>query len=126
MNHLFKLYSSILTVLLVGISTTQLSSVLPSDDGVVYAYSNNSQAQSSNDECEYDESSGFNCVFSGPLIIGNDTVTTRPPPQISSSGQQSPLGPPGSPEDDSTQTIVIPHDEYNKKIQEVLKNALND
>jgi hypothetical protein len=120
-NQRFKLYTSIITVLLVAVSTAQLSSVVPSDHNVVYAYSNNSQAQSLNKECEYDDSSGFNCVFNGPVIIGNDTAVITPPSQTS-----APQGPPGSPGDDPSQTIVTPHDEYETKKQEVLKNALKD
>jgi hypothetical protein len=122
MNRRFKHYTSVIAVLvLVAVSTAQLSSAVPSDGNVVYAYSTNSQAQPHNDECEYDDSSGIKCVFKGPVYIGNTTAVTTPP-----SERSAPQGPPGSPGDNSSQTIVIPHDEYNTKMQEVLKNALKD
>jgi hypothetical protein len=122
MNRQFKHYTSVIAVLvLVAVSTAQLSSVVPSDGNVVYAYSTNSQAQSHNNECEYDGSSEIKCVFKGPVYIGNTTAVTSPPSQTS-----APQGPPGSPGDDPSQTIVTPHDEYETKKQEVLKNALKD
>ena len=122
MNRQFKHYTSVIAVLvLVAVSTAQLSSAVPSDGNVVYAYSTNSQAQSHNNECEYDGSSGIKCVFKGPVYIGNTTAVTTPP-----SERSAPQGPPGSPGDNSSQTIVIPHDEYKTKTQEVLKNALKD
>jgi hypothetical protein len=122
MNRQFKHYTPVIAVLvLVAVSTAQLSSVVPSDDNVVYVYSTNSQAQSHNNECEYDGSSGISCVFNGPLISGNTTAVTTPPSQRS-----APQGPPGSLGNDTSQTIGIPHDEYNTKMQEVLKNALKD
>ena len=61
------------------------------------------------------------CVFNRPVYIGNTTAVTTPPSQRS-----APQGPPGSLGNDTSQTIVIPHDEYNTKMQEVLKNALKD
>jgi hypothetical protein len=122
MNRQFKHYTSVIAVLvLVAVSTAQLSSVVPSDGNVVYAYSTNSRVQSHNNECEYDGSSGIKCVFNRPVYIGNTTAVTTPPSQTS-----APQGHPGSPGDNSSQTIVIPHDEYNTKMQEVLKNALKD
>jgi hypothetical protein len=122
MDRQFKHYISVLAVLvLVAVSTAQLSSVVPSDDNVVYAYSTNNQAQSHNKECKYDGSSEIKCVFKGPVFSGNTTAVTAPPSQTS-----TPQGPPGSPGDDPSQTIVIPHDEYETKKQEVLKNALKD
>jgi len=122
MNRQFKHYTSVIAVLvLVAVSTAQLSSVVPSDGNVVYAYSTNSQAQSHNNECEYDGSSDIKCVFNRPVYIGNTTAVTTPPSQMS-----APQGPPGSLGNDSSQTIVIPHDEYKTKMQEVLKNALKD
>jgi hypothetical protein len=126
MNRQFKHYTPVIAVLiLIAVSTAQLSSVVPSDDNVVYASSTNSQAQSPNDECEYDDSSDplimDDCVFDRPVYIGNTTAVTRPPSQTS-----APQGPPGSLGNDSSQTIVIPHDEYNTKIQEITKNALKD
>ena len=124
MNRQFKHYTSVIAVLvLVAVSTAQLSSVVPSDDNVVYAYSTNSQAQSHNNDCEDDGSSGIEikCVFNRPVYIGNTTAVTTPPSQRS-----APQGPPGSLGNDTSQTIGIPHDEYNTKMQEVLKNALKD
>ena len=121
MNRQFKHYTSVIAVLvLVAVSTAQLSSAVPSDGNVVYAYSTNSQAQPHNDECEYDDS-GIKCVFNRPVYIGNTTAVTTPP-----SERSAPQGPPGSLGNDSSQTIVIPHDEYNTKMQEVTKNALKD
>jgi len=108
-------------LVLVAVTTAQLSSAVPSDGNVVYAYSTNSQAQPHNDECEYEGSSGIKCVFNRPVFTGNTTAITTPPSQTS-----APQGPPGSPGDNSSQTIVIPHDEYKTKTQEVLKNALKD
>ena len=59
MNRQFKHYTSVIAVLvLVAVSTAQLSSAVPSDGNVVYAYSTNSQAQPHNNECEDDDSSG--------------------------------------------------------------------
>lgn len=122
MNRQFKHYTSVIAVLvLVAVSTAQLSSVVPSDGNVVYVYSTNSQAQSYNNECENDGSSDINCTFNRPVYIGNTTAVTTPPSQRS-----APQGPPGSLGNDSSQTIGIPHDEYNTKMQEVLKNALKD
>jgi len=122
MNRQFKHYTSVIAVLvLVAVSTAQLSSVVPFDGNVVYAYSTNSQAQSHNNECENDGSSDINCTFTRPVYIGNTSAVTVPPSQRSS--PQGPSGPLGN---DSSQTIGIPHDEYNTKMQEVLKNALED
>jgi len=122
MNRQFKHYTSVIAVLvLAAVSIAQLSSVVPSDGNVVYAYSTNSRVQSHNNECEYDGSSGIKCVFKGPVYSGNTTAVTTPPSQMS-----APQGPPGSPGDDPSQTIVTPHDEYETKKQEVLKNALKD
>jgi hypothetical protein len=122
MKRQFKHYTSVIAVLvLVAVSTAQLSSVVQSNDNVVYAYSTNSQAQSHNNECEYDGSSEIKCVFNRQLITGNTTAINTPPSQTSA--QQ---GPPGSPGDDPSQTIVTPHDEYETKKQEALKNALKD
>ena len=152
LNRQFKHYTLVIAVLvLVAISTAQLSSVVPSDGNVVYAYSTNSQAQSYNNECENDDSSDINCTFNRPVYIGNTSAVTMPPSQKS-----APHGPPGSlgndssqtigqpqshnnecePDDDSSninctfnrppKTVGIPHDEYNTKMQEVLKNALKD
>ena len=122
MNRQFKHYTSVIAVLvLVAVSTAQLSSVVPSDGNVVYAYSTNSQAQSHNNECENDGSSDINCTFTRPVYIGNTSAVTTPPSQRS-----APQGPPGSLGNDSSQTIGIPHDEYNTKMQEILKNALED
>jgi hypothetical protein len=121
-NRQFKHYTSVIAVLvLVAVSTAQLSFVVPSDHNVVYAYSNNSQTQSLNEECENDGSTDINCTFTGPVYIGNDTAVTASPSQTS-----APQGPPGSPGDDPSKTIDIPHDEYETKKQEVLKNALKD
>ncbi len=122
MNRQFKHYTSVIAVLvLVAVSIAQLSSVVPSDGNVVYAYSTNNQAQSHNNECENDGSSDINCTFNRPVYIGNTTAVTTPPSQRS-----APQGPPGSLGNDSSQTIGIPRDEYNTKMQEVLKNALKD
>jgi hypothetical protein len=121
MNRQFHHTSVIAVLVLVAVSTAQLSSVVPSDGNVVYAYSTNSQAQSHNNECEYDGSSGIKCVFNRPVFSGNTTAVTTPPSQMS-----APQGPPSSLGDDSSQTIVIPHDEYKTKMQEVLENALKD
>ena len=148
MNRQFKQYTSVIAVIvLVAVSTAQLSSVGPFNGNVLYAYSTNSQAQAHNSECEYDGSSGIKCEFNrsrnqtqshnneceddgssgikcefkGPVYSGNTTAVTTPPSQRS-----APQGPPGLLGNDSSQTIGIPHDEYNTKMQEVLKNALED
>jgi hypothetical protein len=131
MNRQFHYTPVIAVLVLVAVSTTQLSSVVPSDDNVVYASSTNSQAQSHNDECEYNDSSGKydgsnpiiigDCVFDRPVYIGNTTAVTRPPSEMSAL-----QGAPGSLGNDSSQTIVIPHDEYKTKMQQVIKNALKD
>ena len=121
-NRQCKHYTSVIAVLvLVAVTTAQLSSAVPSDGNVVYAYSTNSQAQSHNNECEYEGSSGIKCVINRPVFTGNTTAVTTPPSQMS-----APQGPPGSLGNDTSQTIAIPHDEYKTKIQEVLKNALKD
>ncbi|MGB8641151.1 MAG: hypothetical protein WCD28_02610, partial [Nitrososphaeraceae archaeon] len=59
-NRQFKLiYTSLIAVLLVAVSSAQLSSVVLSNGTVVYAYSN-SQAQSLDNKCGNDGSSGIN------------------------------------------------------------------
>ncbi|MGA9319257.1 MAG: hypothetical protein WBV84_14490 [Nitrososphaeraceae archaeon] len=96
-NRQFKLiYTSLIAVLLVAVSSAQLSSVVLSNGTVVYAYSN-SQAQSLDNKCGNDGSSGINCANSGPQNIGDDTVTTLTPLQLSNSGKEGPQGPPGPP-----------------------------
>ena len=41
------------------------------------------------------DSSGINCANSGPQNIGDDTVTSLTPLQLSNSGKEGPPGPPG-------------------------------
>lgn len=88
------IYTSLIAVLLVAVSSAQLSSVVLSNGTVVYAYSN-SQAQSLDNTCGNDGSSGINCANSGPQNIGDDTVTSLTPLQLSNSGKEGPPGPPG-------------------------------
>ena len=96
-NQQFKLTcTSVIAIMLVTVSTGQLSSVVLSNGTVVYAYSN-SQAQSLDNTCGNDGSSGINCANSGPQNIGDDTTTTLTPLQISNSGKEAPQGPPGPP-----------------------------
>ena len=96
-NQQFKLIcTSVIAIVLVAVSSAQLSSIVLSNGTVVYAYSN-SQAQSLDNTCGNDGSSGISCANSGPQNIGDDTVTTLTPLQLSNSGKEGPQGPPGPP-----------------------------
>ena len=95
-NLQFKLTcTSVITIMLIAVSTSQLSSVILSDGNVVYAYSNN-QAQSLDNDCGNDGSSGINCANNGPLMQGDGLASS---PIITQSGggggQQGPPGPQG-------------------------------
>lgn len=82
-------------MIVLAVSTLQLSSILLTNDNVVYAYSN-SQAQSLNNECGVDGSSGPNCANNGPQNVGDGTATALTPLQISGGqGERGPPGPPG-------------------------------
>ena len=87
-------------IILVVVSTMQLSSMIVSNDNVigddVYAqrYSNN-QTQSFVNECGVGEPIGINCANNGPMIHGDGTAIALTPSQISSGGEQGPVGPAG-------------------------------
>lgn len=83
-------------MMLVTVSNSQLSSRLLSNvDSVVYAYSN-SQGQSFVNECGLYESSGINCVASGPQTQGDGSPTATPIVSTAGGkGEQGPLGPQG-------------------------------
>lgn len=84
----FKItHTSVLMILLVAVSTSQLSTVILSNvDSVVYAYSN-SQAQSLNNDCEHG-----NCGNNGPQSQADANAFA---PIISISGGEGEQGPPG-------------------------------
>ena len=93
-NQQFKLYTSVIAVLLVAVSTAQLSSIVLSNGAVVYAYSN-SQAQSLSNECDVIDSTGVsNCQNSGPQTQADGTASSPITSQVSNFGQQETQGPP--------------------------------
>ena len=55
--------TSVIMILLIAISATQLSSITLSNGTVVYAYSANSQAQSLDNKCGNNDLTGPNCAF---------------------------------------------------------------
>ncbi len=87
---------SITVLLLVaGLSTIQLSSMVLSNGSVVYAYSN-SQAQSFVNDCGIDEVTGINCGNNGPLMQGDGLASSPIVTQFSGGqGEQGPPGPQG-------------------------------
>jgi hypothetical protein len=90
-NRALPVSLSVSVILLLAVSTTQLSSNgnIASDNA--YAKYSNNQAQSLVNECGINESSGVNCATNGPQIQGDGCATT---PLISqSSGQRGPVGP---------------------------------
>jgi hypothetical protein len=90
-NRGLILYTSVIAVVLVAVSTAQLSSVVLSNGTVAYAYSN-SQAQSFANECGQDVSTGPICINNGPQSQADGTAST---PFVSVSGGQGEQGPPG-------------------------------
>jgi hypothetical protein len=96
-NQGLKLYTSVIAVLLVAVSTTQLSSMVLSEDNVVYAYSTNfEQSASLVNNCSGDDESSQICVNNNQESQGknNDNIaqiTTPPGPP----GPQGPAGPQG-------------------------------
>ena len=102
-NQGLKLYTSVIAVLLVSLSTSQLTTMVLSNgnvDNVAYAYSNN-QAQSFVNECGLDGSIGPNCASIGPQTIGDGVANALTPLQISNSGQRGthePTEPPTEPQ----------------------------
>jgi hypothetical protein len=96
-NQQYKLYTSVIAVLLVAVSTAQLSSIVPYNGTVVYAYSN-SQAQSLSNDCDVIDSS---CQNSGPQTQADGAAGSPITFQISNFGQQGtqkPTEPPAEPQ----------------------------
>jgi hypothetical protein len=92
---------SISVVILVVISTMQLSSMVVLNDNNVFTsnayakYSTNSQAQSLANECGVDGSNGNNCQNTGPQTIADGAATALAPLQISNPVKEGPPGPQG-------------------------------
>ena len=88
----FKLTcTSVIAIVLVAVSTMQLSSMVLPNGNVVYAYSN-SQAQSLVNECGVGDSADANCGIVSPQIQADGTAIS---PILSLSGGQGEQGPPG-------------------------------
>ena len=105
-NQQLKLYTSVIAVLLVAMSTAQLSSILLSNGNVVYAYSN-SQAQSLNNDCEHG-----NCGNIGPQSQADGNAFA---PIISLTGGQGEQGP-----------TELPSEPQPKTCQGCLKKFLSE
>lgn len=87
-NQAFRLYKSVIMIVLIAVSTVQLSSIVLPNGTVVYAYTNN-QAQSLSNECDVIDSSGVsNCQNSGPQTQADGTASSPITFQISNFGQQ--------------------------------------
>jgi hypothetical protein len=98
---------SISAIILVAVSTMQLSSMIVSNGNAasnVYAKYSNNQAQSLINECGIGESSGVNCAINGPQIQADGSATT---PVISqTSGQRGPAGPSESEQKLQVRTVI--------------------
>ena len=94
-NQGLKLYTFVIAVPLVAVSTAQLSSIGLSNGTVVYAYSN-SQAQSFVNECRIDGLTNLNCANNGPLMQG-EGIASSPIVTQSAGRQQEPSEPPVTP-----------------------------
>lgn len=81
-------------LVLVAVSTLQLSIMVLPNDSVVYAYSN-SQAQSLVNECSGGDIISPNCAINGPQTQADGTASTPINFQISNPGKEGPPGPPG-------------------------------
>jgi hypothetical protein len=83
-NQGLKLYTSVIAVFLVAVSTAQLSSMVLSEDNVVYAYSTNfNQAASLVNNCSGDDESSQICLNNNQEVQGKDndvnTQISTPP-----------------------------------------------
>ena len=87
--------TSIFIILVVAVSTSQISSVVLFNGNVVYAYSNN-QAQSLTNECGIDGLTNLNCANNGPLMQG-EGMASSPIVTQSAGRQQEPSEPPETP-----------------------------
>ena len=114
-NQGLKLYTSIIAIVLVAVSTAQLSSVVLSNNNVVYAYSN-SQAQSLSNDCDViDSSSVSNCQNSGPQTQADGTASSPITFQISNFCQQG--------TEERTEPPIEPQPETCEKC---IRNVLKD
>ena len=84
---------SVFTIALVLLSSMPLISGVGSSINYANAKYSNSQAQSFVNECGLDESSGINCIASGPQTQADGSATATP--IVSNTGGQGQQGPPG-------------------------------
>jgi hypothetical protein len=108
---------SVIMIMLVvaALSATQLSSIVPSNGIVAYAYSN-SQAQSFVNECGLSGTTSPICVNNGPQTLADGTAPIsiqnsnpgQPGPKDDTDGPQGPpQGPPGGPAGQLLVTQVV-------------------
>jgi hypothetical protein len=96
-------------ILIVGVSTTQLTSMVtlngnPSTFNDVYAKYSNDQAQSLANECGISDATGVNCGINSPLMQGDGLASS--PIVTQSGGGQGEQGPPGPDKELQVRTVV--------------------